>query len=70
MSVAFSLTAALAAWFGWGVLLTSMFTAFALAACYGLGMMIAGRAPARGSSVPFGPFLLAGCLTVVMLAAV
>jgi leader peptidase (prepilin peptidase) / N-methyltransferase len=61
-------TGALAAWFGWGVLLTSMFTAFVLAACYGLGLLIAGQASARGSSVPFGPFLLAGCLTVVLLA--
>ncbi|HXB50948.1 MAG TPA: A24 family peptidase [Streptosporangiaceae bacterium] len=62
-------TGALAAWFGWGVLLTSMFTAFALAACYGVGLLVAGRASARGSSVPFGPFLVAGCLTVVLLAA-
>lgn len=61
-------TGALAAWFGWGALLTSMFTAFALAACYGLGLLIAGRTSARGSSVPFGPFLVAGCLTVVLLA--
>jgi leader peptidase (prepilin peptidase)/N-methyltransferase len=61
-------TGALAAWFGWGALLTSMFTAFVLAACYGLGLLIAGRASARGSSVPFGPFLVAGCLIVVLLA--
>jgi len=61
-------TGALAAWFGWGVLLTSMFTAFVLAACYGVGLLAARRALARGSSVPFGPFLLAGCLTVVLLA--
>ena len=62
-------TGALAAWFGWGFLLASMFTAFVLAACYGLGLVIAGRASARSSNVPFGPFLLAGCLTVVLLAA-
>lgn len=61
-------TGALVAWFGWGDLLASMFTAFALAACYGMGLLIAGRASARGSSVPFGPFLVAGCLTVVLLA--
>jgi leader peptidase (prepilin peptidase) / N-methyltransferase len=61
-------TGALAAWFGWEFLLTSMFTAFVLAACYGLGLLIAGRASARRGSVPFGPFLLAGCLTVVLLA--
>jgi len=61
-------TGALAAWFGWGVLLTSMCTAFVLAAGYGLSLLIARRAPARGSSVPFGPFLLAGCLAGVLLA--
>jgi hypothetical protein len=61
-------TGALAARFGWGVLLTAAFTAFALAACYGLGLLVAGRASVRRSSVPFGPFLIAGCLTVVLLA--
>jgi leader peptidase (prepilin peptidase) / N-methyltransferase len=60
-------TGGLAAWFGWGVLLTSMFTAFVLAACYGVGLLIARRA-SRGSAVPFGPFLLAGCLAVVLTA--
>jgi len=60
-------TGALAAWFGWGVLLASMFTASVLAAFYGLSLLIARRASARGSSVPFGPFLLAGCLAVVLL---
>ena len=61
-------TGALAAWFGWGFLLTSVFTAFVLAACYGTGLLIASRASARHRTVPFGPFLLAGCLTVVLLA--
>ena len=61
-------TGALAAWFGWDFLLTSMFAAFVLAACYGLGLLIASRASARHRTVPFGPFLLAGCLTVVLLA--
>lgn len=60
-------TGALVAWFGWEFLLTSMFTAFVLAACYGLGLLITGRASAPGG-VPFGPFLLAGCLAVVLLA--
>jgi leader peptidase (prepilin peptidase)/N-methyltransferase len=61
-------TGALAAWSGWGFLLTSVFTAFVLAACYGLGLLMTRRASVRGSSVPFGPFLLAGCLAVVLLA--
>lgn len=58
-------TGALAAWFGWTVLLWALFAAFALAACYGLGLVATGRASVRGSSLPFGPFLLAGCLLAV-----
>ncbi len=61
-------TGALTAWFGWGVLLTSAFEAFLLAACYGLGMLAAGRASLRTGSVPFGPFLLAGCLAAVLVS--
>jgi leader peptidase (prepilin peptidase)/N-methyltransferase len=61
-------TGAITAWFGWGILLSSVFGAFLLAGCYGLGLLVADRASLRGSSVPFGPFLLAGCLAVVLLA--
>ncbi len=60
-------TGALTAWFGWGVLLTSAFAAFLLAACYGLGMLAVGRASLRTGSLPFGPFLLAGCLAAVLV---
>lgn len=62
-------TGAVAAWFGWLGLLWAMFAAFALAACYGLTLIAAGRASLRGSSLPFGPFLLAGCLLTVVLVA-
>jgi len=61
-------TGAVAAWCGWGFLLTCMFTAFGLAACYGVGLLIAGRASMRRGIVPFGPFLLAGCLIIVLVA--
>ncbi len=60
--------ALLAAWFGWGVMLAAALAACALAACYGLWLIATGRASLRGGSVPFGPFLLAGCLLVVLLA--
>jgi len=60
-------TGALAGWAGWGVLLGSVFAAFALAAIYGLALLVSGRASLR-SSVPFGPFMLAGCVAVVLLA--
>jgi leader peptidase (prepilin peptidase) / N-methyltransferase len=58
-------TGALAAWFGWPVLVSAMFTAFIVAAGYGVWLMASGRASLRGSSVPFGPFLLVGCLLAV-----
>jgi leader peptidase (prepilin peptidase)/N-methyltransferase len=58
-------TGALAAWFGWAVLLAALFAAFVLAACYAVWLLALGRASFRGGSVPFGPFLLAGCLLAV-----
>ena len=59
-------TGAVAGWAGWGVLLFSVFAAFALAAIYGVALLVSGRASLR-SSVPFGPFLLAGCVAIVLL---
>jgi leader peptidase (prepilin peptidase) / N-methyltransferase len=58
-------TGALAAWFGWAVLLSAVFAAFIGAACYGGWLVASGRASFRSGSVPFGPFLLAGCLLAV-----
>lgn len=55
----------LAAWLGWTVLLSALFAAFVLAAGYGIWLVGSGRASLRGGSVPFGPFLLAGCLLAV-----
>ena len=62
-------TGALAAWCGWGILLVSLFAAFALAALFGLALLATGRVRLRSGSVPFGPFLLAGCIAVVLLSA-
>ena len=61
-------TGALAAWFGWDVLVWSVFAAFALAAATALMLLAARRISFRSGSLPFGPFLLAGCLAVVLLA--
>jgi len=61
-------TGALATWAGWGVLLVSVFVAFALAAACGLWLLATGRASLRGGSAPFGPFLLAGCVLAIVLA--
>jgi leader peptidase (prepilin peptidase) / N-methyltransferase len=63
-------TGALAGWLGWGPLLGSVFAAFVLAALCGLWLVGTRRATLRGTSLPFGPFLLAGCLAVVLLAGV
>ena len=62
-------TGALAAWLGWGILLESVFAAFLLAGVAGLVLIAARRETLRGGSLPFGPFLLAGCLAAVLLAA-
>lgn len=58
-------TGALAAWFGWAALVSAVFAAFVVAAGYGIWLIASGRASLRGGSVPFGPFLLAGCLLAV-----
>ncbi len=58
-------TGALAAWLGWPVLLSAVFAAFVLAAGYGVWLIVSGRASLRDGSVPFGPFLLIGCLVAV-----
>jgi leader peptidase (prepilin peptidase) / N-methyltransferase len=59
---------ALAGWLGWGVLVSALFAGFLLAACYGLWLIGFRKASLR-SSVPFGPFLLAGCVAAVLLAS-
>jgi leader peptidase (prepilin peptidase) / N-methyltransferase len=63
-------TGALAGWVGWSAVLVSVIAAFAFAAACGLLLVVTRRATLRGTSLPFGPFLLAGCLTVVLLAGV
>jgi leader peptidase (prepilin peptidase) / N-methyltransferase len=58
-------TGALAAWFGWAVPVSAVFAAFVLAGLFAIWLIASGRASFRGSSMPFGPFLLAGCLLAV-----
>jgi leader peptidase (prepilin peptidase) / N-methyltransferase len=59
---------ALAAWLGWTVLLAALLVSFLAAACYGLWLLASRRAQI-GSTIAFGPFLLAGCLAAVLLAS-
>jgi leader peptidase (prepilin peptidase)/N-methyltransferase len=62
-------TGALAAWFGWGALVGSLLAAFLLAAAWGICLIAARRASLRRTQLAFGPFLLAGCLLAVLVAA-
>jgi leader peptidase (prepilin peptidase) / N-methyltransferase len=59
---------AMLGWAGWLVLAGGVFAAFALAACYGL-VLLAARRATLGSRIPFGPFLLAGAIALLLIAA-
>jgi leader peptidase (prepilin peptidase)/N-methyltransferase len=52
-------------WFGVGALLAGLLGGYLLAAAAGIGLLIAGRAT-RKSMLPFGPFLLASSLAVIV----
>jgi leader peptidase (prepilin peptidase)/N-methyltransferase len=56
------------AWYGWGLLVAGVFAGLLLAACYGLVLLVLGRATLR-HQIPFGPFLLAGTFAAVISAA-
>ncbi|WP_405777707.1 prepilin peptidase [Streptomyces sp. NBC_00859] len=53
-------------WYGWGVLLLGTFAGFVYGALYGVGLILRGRA-GRKSSMPFGPFMVAGAFTGLLL---
>ncbi|MEV6792369.1 A24 family peptidase [Streptomyces sp. NPDC051320] len=53
-------------WYGWGVLLLGAFAGFLYGGVYGVGLMLRGRA-GRKTAMPFGPFMVAGALTGVLL---
>jgi len=55
-------------WLGWQALVAGTFLAFALAAVYGIALLISGRAT-RKHQIPFGPFMITGAF-LVFLAAV
>ena len=52
------------AWLGWGELVAGFFLGFAYGALVSIALIALGRA-GRKSTVPFGPFLVAGALTAV-----
>jgi leader peptidase (prepilin peptidase)/N-methyltransferase len=55
-------------WYGWGIVLIGTFAGYLLGALYGIALILAGRA-GRKSSIPLGPFLLAGALASVLLGS-
>ena len=54
-------------WLGVGALVAGLFLGYLLAAVVGLALLAARRA-SRKSQLPFGPFLLAGTLTVILMS--
>ncbi|WP_329365399.1 A24 family peptidase [Streptomyces sp. NBC_00669] len=53
-------------WYGWGAVITGTFAGFLLGAVVGL-VLIATRRATRKTAMPFGPFMLAGALTALLL---
>jgi leader peptidase (prepilin peptidase) / N-methyltransferase len=53
-------------WYGWAIVLIGTFAGYLFGALYGIALILAGRA-GRTTSIPFGPFLLAGTFAGVLL---
>ncbi|MGW3928553.1 prepilin peptidase [Streptomyces microflavus] len=67
VKLALALGAALG-WYGWEVLFLGGFAGFLFGAAYGLGLVLLRRA-GRRTGIPFGPFMIAGALTGILLGA-
>jgi leader peptidase (prepilin peptidase)/N-methyltransferase len=55
-------------WYGWPTVMLGTLAAFVLGALYG-GVLVLARRADRRTVIPFGPFLLAGTLTGVLIGA-
>lgn len=55
-------------WYGWSVVFLGTFAGFLLGALYGAGLVVIRRA-GRKSSIPFGPFLIAGAYAGLLVGA-
>ena len=55
-------------WYGWSVVFLGTFAGFLLGALYGAGLVVARRA-GRKTSIPFGPFLIAGAYAGLLIGA-
>ncbi|MFJ3228032.1 prepilin peptidase [Streptomyces sp. NPDC086783] len=67
VKLALGLGAALG-WYGWSVLFLGTFAGFLFGGLYGLALVVARRA-GRRTSIPFGPFLLAGAFAGLLVGA-
>ena len=59
---------ALLGWYGWGSVVLGTFAGFLFGGLYGLGLVVARRA-GRRTSIPFGPFLIAGAFVGLLIGA-
>ncbi|WP_239488277.1 prepilin peptidase, partial [Streptomyces durocortorensis] len=55
-------------WYGWTVLFLGAFAGFLFGAAYGLALVLLRRA-GRRTGIPFGPFMIGGTLTGLLLGA-
>ncbi|MGW6009073.1 prepilin peptidase [Streptomyces sp. NPDC055210] len=55
-------------WYGWGTVLLGTFAGFLFGGLYGMGLVVARRA-GRRTSIPFGPFLIAGAFVGLLIGA-
>ena len=54
-----------AAWLGWGSFFVGLLGGFLLGGGWGIALLVSGRG-SRKSRVPYGPFMLLGCLLAVL----
>ncbi|MHC3453848.1 prepilin peptidase [Streptomyces prasinus] len=55
-------------WYGWPTVMLGTFAGFLSGALYG-GALVVVRRAGRGTAIPFGPFLIAGALTGLLIGA-
>ncbi|CCK28209.1 type IV peptidase [Streptomyces davaonensis JCM 4913] len=61
-------TGAVLGWYGWSTLMLGTFAGFLLGALYG-GALVVVRRAGRKTSIPFGPFLIAGAFLGLLIGA-
>jgi leader peptidase (prepilin peptidase)/N-methyltransferase len=59
---------ALLGWYGWSVVFLGTFAGFLFGGLYGMGLVVVRRA-GRKTSIPFGPFLIAGAYVGLLIGA-